>query len=82
MQLAIPDTVIRALRLPEAESAERLRTELAVALYARGLLSFGRARELASIGRFEFGRLLGSRGVSRHYTDEELADDVAYGRRQ
>jgi predicted HTH domain antitoxin len=41
-------------------------TELAVALYARGILSFGKARELTSFNRIEFGRLLGRRETPRH----------------
>ena len=34
MTLHIPDSVIQGLRIPEGEIAQRLRTELAVALYA------------------------------------------------
>ena len=73
IQLQIPDTVAQAIRLPEDRLEHELRVELAVALYAQGLLSFGKARELASTGRYEFGRLLGERGVPRHYGREELA---------
>ncbi len=56
--------------------------ELAVALYARGLLSFGKARELARMGKYEFGQLLGERGVVRHYGHDELDDDESYARGQ
>jgi predicted HTH domain antitoxin len=54
--------------------------ELAVALYVQGILSFGKARELASMGKYEFGRLLGERGIPRHYSREELEDDLTYAR--
>jgi predicted HTH domain antitoxin len=57
-------------------------TELAVALHARGILSFGKARELTSLNRVEFGRLLGRRGIPRHYTEQDLEDDIAYARGQ
>jgi predicted HTH domain antitoxin len=60
--------------------AQELLKELAVALYAHGLLSFGKARELAGMGKYEFGRLLGERGAPRHYGREELEDDLAYAR--
>src|SRR5262245_2555382 len=45
--LQIPDSIARGLRIPEAEAEERLRQELAAALYANGLLSFGKVSELA-----------------------------------
>lgn len=35
--------------------------ELAIALYSQELLSFGKARELAQMGKYEFGQLLGER---------------------
>ncbi len=46
LQLQIPDTIVQAIRLPETQLAQGLLLELSVALYARGLLSFGKAREL------------------------------------
>jgi predicted HTH domain antitoxin len=57
-----------------------LLVELAVALAAQGLVSVGKARELAGMGKYEFGRLLGERGIPRHYGREELEDDLAYAR--
>jgi predicted HTH domain antitoxin len=30
--------------------------------------------------KYEFGQLLGERGVLRHYTPEELDDDLTYAR--
>ena len=80
LQLHIPDSVAQALRLPEERMAQELAKELAIALYADGLLSFGKARELAGMGKYEFGKLLGERGVPRHYGQEELEDDLAYAR--
>jgi len=32
------------------------------------------------MGKDEFGRVLGERGISRHYGREELEDDLAYAR--
>lgn len=80
LQLHIPDSVTQSIRLPEEHMAPKLLEELAVALYAQGFLSFGKARELASMGKYEFGRLLGGRGISRHYGREELEDDLTYAR--
>jgi hypothetical protein len=36
MTLNIPDSVLQGLRIPEGEIAQRLRTELAIAIYAQG----------------------------------------------
>ncbi len=70
------------MRLPASEQQESLMTELAVALYARGILSFGKARELTPFNRVEFGLLLGRREIPRHYTAQDLEDDIAYARGQ
>ena len=80
LTLHIPDSVAQGLRLPEAEREQRLRMELALALYAQGILSFGKGSELAGLGRYAFAELLGTRGVPRHYRDEELAEDLTYAR--
>ncbi len=76
--LEIPDQVAYAIRLPANEQQESLMTELAVALYARGILSFGKARELTPFSRVEFGLLLGRRDIPRHYAKQDLEDDIAY----
>ncbi|MEM3466953.1 MAG: UPF0175 family protein [Candidatus Jordarchaeales archaeon] len=80
LQLRIPNSVAQAIRLPEERMAQELMVELAIALYTQGLLSFGKARELAGMGKYEFGKLLGKRGILRHYGREELEDDVTYAR--
>ncbi|MCP4168004.1 MAG: UPF0175 family protein [Chloroflexi bacterium] len=80
IELQIPDTVAQAIRLPEERIVRELLVELAIALYTQGLLSFGKARELAGMGKYEFGRLLGERDIARHYGWEELEDDLAYAR--
>jgi predicted HTH domain antitoxin len=78
--LNIPDSVVQGLRLPEGEIAQRLRTELAIALYAQGALSLGKAAELAELSRTQFGELVGQRGIPRHYGDDDLEHDLSYGR--
>jgi predicted HTH domain antitoxin len=80
IQLHISDSIARAIRLPEERKVQSLMTELAIALYAQGILSFGKARELSGMGKYEFGRLLGVRGITRHYALEDLEDDLTYAR--
>lgn len=78
----IPESVVQAIRLPEHRIEKDIRVELALSLYQQGILSFGKARELASLGKYEFGKLLGDRNIVRHYGDEELQQDLAYANRQ
>jgi len=80
--LDIPESVANSLRLPASEIEPRLRTELALALYAQGILRFGKASELAEISRFAFADLVEQRNIPRHYTEDELTQDIGYARRQ
>lgn len=78
--IEIDDEVYEALRIPEGERTQAVKQELAVSLYARDILSFGKARELAEMSKREFQELLGEREIPRHYTEEELAEDLEYAR--
>jgi predicted HTH domain antitoxin len=78
--IEIDDEVYDAVQLPEGERSEAMKRELAVSLYTRDVLSFGKARALAELSSQEFQKLLGDRQIRRHYTDEELAEDLEYAR--
>jgi len=74
--LEIPDELTEALRIPPDEFLSRLRTELAIRLYQKGILSFGKARELAQMTKWEFHSLLGQEKIERSYDLEELSADL------
>jgi predicted HTH domain antitoxin len=76
--LDIPDDVMAALPVPAAERNHYVMLEIACSFYARGLLSLGRAAELAGMAKLDFGREIGERGIPRHYGKTELAADLAY----
>lgn len=80
IQLHIPRSVADAITLPEGRKEEELRRELAITLYREGMLSFGKARELADLDSFAFDQLLGARGIERHYGEDELDEDLTYAR--
>ena len=80
LQITIPDSIIQAIRLPEDRISQELLIELAISTYRQGLLSFGKARELSGLGKFEFAQLLGKRDIPRHYGRDELEDDLRYAR--
>ncbi len=63
--LNIQKDVIQAIKVPASEAPRRLRRELAIRLYEKGLLSFGKARELSEMSRWEFHDLLGEEGILR-----------------
>ena len=76
--LEIDDDVYEALQLPEGERSPAMKRELAVSLYARDILSFGKARTLADLSKREFQELLGEREIPRHYGERELEEDLDY----
>jgi predicted HTH domain antitoxin len=81
LTLEIPDSAVNALNLPPEELRKELRIDLAIALYARGALSAGKAAEFAGIGRMDFEHLLCERRVERPYTMEELERDLAWAKK-
>lgn len=78
VSITIPTEVKRALRIPEREIASRLQLEMAVHLYEEWLLSFGKARELAQMSHWEFAEALAKRQISRHYTEKDCEEDIAF----
>ena len=73
----VPDEIARAMRLPAAEKQRRSQIELACAFYARGVLSCGKAAQLAGLSRFRFGEELAARAIPRHYTEANLSQDLS-----
>ena len=74
--IEIPGDLAEALRVPPEEQAARLRRELAIRLYQKGLLSFAKARELAQMTKWDFHLLLGEEGIARRYDVDELRHDL------
>ena len=80
LNLSIPREVDIALKIPEKEKESVLLKELAISLYQGDILSFGKARELAKMSKWEFYDELGKRNITRHYTIENLKEDLLYGK--
>lgn len=79
-RIEIEDDIYEALNVPERERDRAVKAELAISLYERRMLSFGKARALAGMSKPAFHRLLGDRGIERHYTEDELDEDRRYAR--
>jgi predicted HTH domain antitoxin len=71
--LEIPQDILDTTRL----TVDELRLELAIALYAEGQLSIGKARELAEMTLWEFRQVLATRRIPPHYDVDDLDEDLA-----
>ena len=69
-------SVSHELELATHMSAQEIRRELAVHLYAQGKLSAGKARELAEMDVAAFQCLLGSREVHVNYGLNDFQEDL------
>lgn len=72
MSLTISDEVLTATQMSEAE----MKREIAVMLYQGEKLTLAQASRLAEMSRLDFQRLLSSRGISLHYDEAELEQDL------
>lgn len=70
--LLIEDEIVKGTQMSE----EQLRMEIAIALYEKGILSFGQARRLAHLDYLNFETLLFERKVPYPYTSEDLHSDI------
>ena len=76
--IKVPRDVVLAAKIPEKDFERVAKVELAIALYARGILSLGQARKLSGLSKWDFLEELTKHGVERHYTKEELEDDLPF----
>ncbi len=77
LRLEVNDEIREALRIPPEEQEARLRRELSLRLYEKGLLSLGKARQLAEMEKWDFLFLLAQEGIPRQYDENELDRDLA-----
>ncbi len=68
--------VPEGLRIPPGELEERLRIELTLRLYEKGIASLGQARRIAGLTKWDFLELLAREGIPLHYGEEELKEDL------
>jgi predicted HTH domain antitoxin len=72
VSVTIPDEVLQAARMSEAE----FREEVAVVLYQRERLTAAQAARLAGMDRIRFQHLLASRGIPLHYDISDFDADL------
>ncbi len=74
--IEIPEHILRSVKIPPGEMNDRFKQELALRLYEQRILTFGKARELAGLTKWEFHKLCGRAGIARNYDLEELKRDL------
>jgi len=72
IMIEIPREIVHVTKM----TPQALKRELAISLFDRGKLSFGKARELAEMTVWDFQQLLGSRGIPVHYEVEDYEEDL------
>ncbi len=72
MSVIIPDDILHATRMTEAE----LKQEIAVFLFEKNKLTLAQASRLAGVSRLQFQHLLASRHIPVHYDVAEFEEDL------
>lgn len=76
LSVEIPESITLSIKIPESELKTRLKIELAIRLYQKGILGFGKARELAGLNKWQFQEILAKEKVPLNYDLEELERDL------
>ena len=76
LSIVIPEELLINFKVPRQNWKNELKKELAIQLYREGLISFGNARRLAEMSKWDFHDLLGNRKIPRQYDVEDFEDDL------
>ncbi|MEL6699715.1 MAG: UPF0175 family protein [Bacteroidota bacterium] len=72
MSIVITDDILRLANMPESE----FKLELALYMYAKGILTLGKASEFAGIPKIIFQKELGKNDLTVSYDREEFEKDL------
>jgi predicted HTH domain antitoxin len=72
MSVIIPDEILHAARMTEAE----LKQEIALFLFEKNKLTLAQASRVAEKSRLQFQHLLASRQIPIHYDVAEFEEDL------
>lgn len=76
--IEIPDDILQEAKLPRHRAKEEITKEMAFSLYQRQIISMGNARKLSGLDKWAFIQGLADRGIERHYSEQELEEDLRY----
>ena len=70
MIIEISDQILDKLSI----TREEVKLEVAVALYAREILTLEQASKMAEVGQLKFQQILGERKIPMHYSKEDFEE--------
>ena len=76
ISLDLPEQIVAKLASSPADTALRVKVELALNLYSLGEITHAEACQLAGMSRMDFESLLARREIVRPYTAEMLDEDL------
>ncbi|WP_297072989.1 UPF0175 family protein [Thermococcus sp.] len=74
--VTVPSDLVRILKVDRDEVPRVVRLYLAVELYREGLISLGKAAEIAGLSKWEMMEVLASKGVPLNYNRRDLEEDI------
>ena len=72
----IPKDLTRLLRIREKDLPKKVREIIAVELYRDGIVSIGKAAEIAGITKWEMLEILAMKKIPLQYYPEDLEEDI------
>lgn len=72
----LPKELIRILKIREKDFSGAVRESLAVELYREGLISLGKAAEIAKVSKWEMFEILAAKKIPLQYYPEDLKQDI------
>ena len=76
ISIDVPKDLIHILKVRERELPKVLREIIAVNLYKEGLISLGKASEIAGVSRWEMLDILAAKKIPLQYYPEDLEEDI------
>ncbi|RLF87846.1 UPF0175 family protein [Thermococci archaeon] len=74
--VSIPQDLAIILKVNERELPKLVKVYLAIELYREGIVSLGKAAEIAGVSKWEMMEILASKGIPLQYSEEDLREDV------
>ncbi len=76
LSVDLPRDLINIFKIREKEFPHKIRETLAVELYREGLISIGKAAEIAKVTIWEMQEILAQRKIPLNYYSEDLETDI------
>ncbi|ODS40300.1 MAG: hypothetical protein A7315_08970 [Candidatus Altiarchaeales archaeon WOR_SM1_79] len=74
--LDLPSEIVTVCKVRQKGLGKFLKKLIAIELFREGVVSIGKASEIASVSRNEMMDMLGERKIPIHYTVEDLKEDL------